>query len=87
LPLSTFIATARADHSVSLALIVADGGVEIVVGKDGLENGVGDATGQVLAELNRLHVLGTRAFFTTAFRVRHLLAFLQVVKTDTFEAR
>jgi hypothetical protein len=70
-----------------MALTVADGGVEIVVGKGGVENGVADDTRQVLAELYRLDVLGTRAFWTPAFRVRHLLAFLQVVKTATFDAR
>ena len=70
-----------------MALTVADGGVEIVVGKGGVENGVGDDTRQVLAELHRLDVLGTRAFWPPAFRVRHLLTFLQVVKTATFDAR
>ncbi len=66
-----------------MALTVADGGVEIVVGK----GGVGDGTRQVLAELNRLDVLGTGAFWTPAFRVRHLLGFLQIVKTAIFDAR
>jgi hypothetical protein len=41
----------------------------------------------VLAELYRLDVLGTRAFRPLAFRVRHLLAFMQVVETDALKAR
>ena len=43
--------------------------------------------GAVLAELYRLDVLGTRAFLTPAFRVGHLLAFMQGVESDTLEAR
>jgi hypothetical protein len=39
------------------------------------------------AELDRLDVLGTRAFLPLAFRVRHLLAFTQFVETDALEAR
>ena len=42
---------------------------------------------EVLAVLDRLDVLGTRAFWTLTFRVGHLLAFLQFVKTDIYEAR
>ena len=75
------------DRNLWMALTVADGGVEIVIRKGGIQDGVSDDTRQVLAELNRLDVLGTRAFWTPAFRVRHLLAFLQVVKTATFYAR
>ena len=41
----------------------------------------------VLAELHRLDVLGTRAFRTPAFRVGHLLAFMQFLETDALEAR
>jgi hypothetical protein len=70
-----------------MALTVADGGIEVVVGQGWVQDFVADDTGQVLAELNRLDVLGARAFWPPAFGVRHLLAFSQVVKTDTFEAR
>ena len=41
----------------------------------------------VPSELYRLDVLGTRAFRTLSFRVGHLLAFVQVVKTATLNAR
>ena len=40
-----------------------------------------------VAELHRLDVLGTRAFRTPAFRVGHLLAFMQFLETDALEAR
>ena len=82
-PLSIFIAPAGADQNLGMVLTVADGGVEIVFG----QGGVGDDTRQVLAELHRLDVLGTRAFLPLGFGVRHLLALLQVVKTATFDAR
>ena len=42
---------------------------------------------QILAELYRLDVFGTRAFRTSAFGVGHLLAFVQFVETDALEAR
>jgi hypothetical protein len=61
---------------IELGLGEFQGGVEIVVGKGGVENGVGDDTRQVLAELYRPDVLSTRAFWSPTFRVRHLLAFL-----------
>ena len=38
-------------------------------------------------ELYRLDVLGTRAFRTLAFRVGHLLAFMQFLETDALEGR
>ena len=43
--------------------------------------------GRVRCELYRLDVLGTRAFRPPAFRVGHLLAFMQFVETDALEAR
>ncbi len=39
------------------------------------------------AELHGLDVLGARAFRTSAFRERHLLALVQVVETDALNAR
>ena len=38
-------------------------------------------------ELQRLDVLGTRAFRTLTFREGNFLAFMQVFETDTFHAR
>ena len=74
-------------RNASMALTVADGGVEIVVGKGGVENRVPDDTRQVLAELNRLDVLGARAFLPLGFGERHLLALMQIVETADFDAR
>jgi hypothetical protein len=59
--------------------------IEIIVGQSGVQDFVTDDTRQVLADLNRLDVRGTRAFRTPAFRVGHLLAFMQVVETDALE--
>ena len=72
---------------VELGLGDPNGGGEIVVGKGRIQDFVADDIQQVLAELYRLDVLGTRAFRTPAFRVGHLLAFMQFVETDALEAR
>ncbi len=40
-----------------------------------------------MPELYRLDILGTWAFRALAFRVGHLLAYLQFVETDALEAR
>ena len=44
------------------------------------------ATGGI-PPLHRLDVLGARAFWISAFRERHLLAYMQVFETDTLNAR
>ena len=41
--------------------------------------------GHVLAELHRRDVFGTRAFWSSPFRVGHRLALTQGVETDTLE--
>lgn len=39
-----------------------------------------------MAELDQRDVLGTWAFLPTAFGVGHLLAFMQLLKSDTLQA-
>jgi hypothetical protein len=48
---------------------------------------VADDTRHVPTELHRLDVLGTRAFLALSFRVRHFLAFMEIVETATLDAR
>ena len=58
----------------------------IVVRQGRIRGLAADDPRKVLAELHRLDVLGTRAFWSPAFRIGHLLAFLQFVETDALEA-
>ena len=41
---------------------------------------------RLTTELHRLHVLGTRAFRTLTLREGYLLAFTQLIETDTLQA-
>ena len=72
---------------VELGLGDAGGGVEVVVGQARVQDFVAEDIRQVLAALYRFDVLGTRALRTPAFRVGHLLSFMQFVETDSLEAR
>ena len=88
-------APAGADDNIEPPLVElcvgdVDGGIESIFGQGRVQNLVADdirTTGQVLAELYRLDVLGTRAFRTLAYGIGDLLAFMQGLETDALEGR
>jgi hypothetical protein len=72
---------------VELGLDNGNGLIEIIAGQARAQNFAADNIRRVPAELYRLDVLGARAFRTTAFRVRYLLTFTQILEADALEAR
>jgi hypothetical protein len=72
---------------VELGLGDTNGFLEIIIGQSGSQDLVADDKRHVRAELYRRDVLRTGAFRTPAFRIRHLLAFMQFLETATLDAR